>query len=421
MRVCFITGEYPPMTGGVGDYTRIMAHTLAQMGLQTAVLTISRVRAFWDQAPAAVSVYPIIRHWGFTSWPAIGRALRRLDPDILHLQYQTAAYAMHPAVNLLPWWLRRSFPELITVTTFHDLREPHPFPASGKLGVAKWLNRFLLRQSHAAILTNAEDAHRVQQWGIDLTGPHASGVVRLIPIGANVLPQATTDYQRQRWRQRFSPCTDGFLISYFGLINQSKGFDTLLRALRRLIDGGLPVLLVVVGGEAGESDPTNQVYRQQVLQLAQELGVARYLRWTGFLPDDHASACLKASDVCVLPYRDGASYRRGGLMAALVHGLPIVSTQKRENPEPPLPEQLSAGGGVPELVSGRNCLLVPPDDPVALAGAVQQVLSQPELARRLGEGALELSQAFSWQSIAEKHVALYGELLRRGARRVGGP
>ena len=64
---------------------------------------------------------------------------------------------------------------------------------------------------------------------------------------------------------------------------------------------------------------------------------------------------------------------------------------------------------------------MPPDDPVALAGAVQQVLSQPELARRLGEGALELSQAFSWQSIAEKHVALYGELLRRGARRVGGP
>jgi glycosyltransferase involved in cell wall biosynthesis len=415
MRVCFITGEYPPMTGGVGDYTRIIAHALARTGLERSVLTTSRHRTWLEPTSPVAPIYPIIRQWGFTSWPTILRILRHLAADVAHVQYQTAAYAMHPAVNLLPWWLRRVFPSLVIITTFHDLREPYLFPKAGRL--RRWANEVLLRQSHGVVLTNAEDAYTARQWGVDVAGRQP--LVRVIPIGPNVSPGATGDYHRQRWRQRFvlqSGSGGGYLIGYFGLINQSKGFDTLLRALRVVRDAGMTALLVVVGGGTGESDPTNQVYKHQMLQLAAKLQVARYIRWTGFLPEPEASACLRACDVCVLPYRDGASYRRGSLMAALVHGLPIVSTHGTVRPGAPLPSEL---GYLPELVDGQNCLLAPPDDPEALSQAIRRALSEADLARRVAAGALEVASAFSWQSIAEQHVGLYYELLHQRGGKVG--
>ena len=84
--------------------------------------------------------------------------------------------------------------------------------------------------------------------------------------------------------------------------------------------------------------------------------------------------CGKAGDVySFLMERDGISFRRGSLHAALAHGCPIVST----NPSVLLPE----------LVEGENILLVPPDDPQAICQAVRRLHDDPELARRLAEMA----------------------------------
>jgi len=84
-------------------------------------------------------------------------------------------------------------------------------------------------------------------------------------------------------------------------------------------------------------------------------------------------------------------------MAALAHGLPIVSTRPRVD--------------VPELRQGENILLVPPDAPVALAEAIARLAGDPKLRRRLGEGAVRLAQDFTWEKIAEKTKALYEDIL----------
>ena len=84
-------------------------------------------------------------------------------------------------------------------------------------------------------------------------------------------------------------------------------------------------------------------------------------------------------------------------MAALAHGLPIVSTRPRVD--------------VPELRQGENILLVPPDAPVALAEAIARLAVDAKLRRRLGEGAARLAQDFTWERIAEKTEALYEEIL----------
>ena len=58
--------------------------------------------------------------------------MRQLRPDVVHIQYQSAAYGCIGAVNFLPWRLRLARPGP-ALTTFHDLRLPYLFPKAGPL------------------------------------------------------------------------------------------------------------------------------------------------------------------------------------------------------------------------------------------------------------------------------------------------
>jgi hypothetical protein len=66
-------------------------------------------------------VRSILPDWGWRSWPAIGSYLTEQRPDILHIQYQAAAFDLGGWINWLPWYLKkRQYPGKV-VTTFHDL------------------------------------------------------------------------------------------------------------------------------------------------------------------------------------------------------------------------------------------------------------------------------------------------------------
>jgi glycosyltransferase involved in cell wall biosynthesis len=127
-----------------------------------------------------------------------------------------------------------------------------------------------------------------------------------------------------------------------------------------------------------------------------------YVHWTDFVGQEEVSAYLTASDVAVLPYRDGASYRRGSLMAVLAHGLPIVTTE-------PHPSMVS--GILPRLENGRNAVLVPRGDPIALAQGVVRIMNDARLAARLRQGAQAVAAAFTWDSIAQRTLAFYQRVL----------
>ena len=74
----------------------------------------------------------------------------------------------------------------------------------------------------------------------------------------------------------------------------------------------------------------------------------------------------------------------------------------------------SAVGGIPEVVSdGETGLLVPPDDPAALAVALNALVSDPALAAAMGRAGRKRAVAeFGWQAIAAQTAALYAELTR---------
>jgi glycosyltransferase involved in cell wall biosynthesis len=135
---------------------------------------------------------------------------------------------MHPAIHLLPRMLRRHAP---VVVTFHDLRVPYLFPKAGPL---RWRAMLTLARSAAGVIvTNPEDAATLRAAGLTR--------VREIPIGSNITPAALAGFDPAAWRAaRGIPATTA-LIGYFGFLNESKGGETLLRALAALRGQGRDV------------------------------------------------------------------------------------------------------------------------------------------------------------------------------------
>lgn len=391
MRVCLVSGEYPPMQGGVGDCTRELARALVQLGHQVAVLTSHRAApspnmpALSDQEP---EVCPIVGRWDWTSWRHVFQTVRAYYSDVLHIQYQTAAYGMHPAINFLPLRLRLSGTRPRVLVTFHDLRVPYLLPKAETL--RRWVTLSLARWSDAAIATNIEDHQQLQKARLPKSP-------NLIPIGSNIRPQPPPGFDRAAWRSRLGVGENETLLCYFGFLNESKGGETLFRTLAELIHRGRRVKLLMIGGQVGDSDPTNVQYFEHVRALGDDLGLGPLIEWTGYTPPDQVSANFLAADICVLPYRDGVSYRRGTLMAAIAHGMPIISTWPR------VP--------IPTLADGENILLVASDDAFATADAVERLMSNPELRTRLALGAQGLAESFAWDRIAARTARLYRELI----------
>jgi glycosyltransferase involved in cell wall biosynthesis len=106
------------------------------------------------------------------------------------------------------------------------------------------------------------------------------------------------------------------------------------------------------------------------------------------------SAHLLAGDVALLPYADGASARRGSLLACASHGLPIVSTRP-------------AGVEVADFIDAIE------PNPQALAEAVLEVAANPSPWRAASRA---LADQVSWRRVAQTHVELYDRLLEGAPR-----
>jgi glycosyltransferase involved in cell wall biosynthesis len=167
-----------------------------------------------------------------------------------------------------------------------------------------------------------------------------------------------------------------------------KGVDVLLRAAVRLDRNGVESTGYVIGN--GED-------ARELDQLRRTLGVSDSVIFTGYRPD--ARSILGELDVFVIPSR------HEGLPVALLEAMalekPIVSTMV---------------GGIPEVLEHeRSALLVPPDDPDAMADAIARLLTDTELAMCLGrEAGCVARDRFGARIAADRLLEGYGELLGSG-------
>lgn len=376
-----VTGEYPPMQGGVGAYTQALARALAATGVPVSVIT-SRRAAHASDIDGSVPVNAALDGWGWRSPGAIAAHARSIGAEWIHVQYQTAAFGMHPAINFAPWLWRRQ--GLRVAWTYHDLLVPYLFPKAGA-GLRRWVTERPAFLADVTIVTNEQDRAQLAGRVSDL---HS------IPIGSNIQGRTLTAAERARLRRDWGFDDGSLLLAYFGFLNRSKGALTLVESLHRLVAQGRDAHLLMIGERVGASDPTNYAYLQGVEEQIAARGLAGRVRWTGRLDDADVAAALNAVDVLVMPYVDGASTRRGTLMAGLANGCAVVTTTPRYP--------------IPEMRDGQEWLTVPPEAPDAIVAAVARIADDPVLADSLRNRARAASRLFSWEGIAARHLPLYG-------------
>ena len=170
--------------------------------------------------------------------------------------------------------------------------------------------------------------------------------------------------------------SDPPLILSVGLLAPRKGHDTLITALGQLAD--VPWQAEIVGRTY------DQTYRDSLRTQTRALGLDARVTFTGELDQAALSARFNAASVFALATR----YEGYGMVLseAMMYGLPIVSCR---------------AGAVPTTV-GDAAVLVPPDDPDALAQALRTILTTPGEANRLSRHATRRAATLpSWQDTAQ--------------------
>ena len=226
-----------------------------------------------------------------------------------------------------------------------------------------------------------------------------------------------TQYNREFLSERFGPICDGKVRSiYHGLdvsqfdfrlpakINsgeplilsvarlvEKKGLDDLIAAADILRRRGRAFHVEIIG-----SGPQREALKAQ----AKGLGLANRVKLPGAQAHDVVCLAYQRASVFVLPCVIASNGDRDGipnvLLEAMASGVPVISTPV---------------SGIPELIeSGRDGLLVPPNDPEGLAEAIDKVLGSQELRENLARAArAKIESSFSLDASAERLLPLFGE------------
>ncbi len=371
LRVDMVCGSYPPDVCGVSDYSRRLVRELAVLGIDARVVTTSGLDASADADVRAEAVCP---SWTVRGALKLGRILRSRGADVVHIQFPSQRFHGQWGIHVLPIYLRAR--DVRVVTTLHEYCMA---PWGGRL--KQLLN---VAFSNRIILTNEEDMALVGRW----TSPEKLALVR---IGSNIEPEGSSDEGRALLA-KVGLGPDRPVLVFFGFARPGKGLETLFEALPYLPHELMAQVAIV------SADPEPD-YKSRMSAFCAELGVGESVKWTGYLPERDVSSVLMASTVAVLPFEDGASARRGSLLAALVHGVPVVTT---------------AGPGTPGVFRhGTNMLLSPPGDSYELAANIARMLRDDGLRADISHGAAALGVEFSWRQIAMGNAEVYHSLTAR--------
>jgi len=322
LKVVLVSGSLPDIRCGIGDYTARLAAELARLpDLSVTVITSvsERVRT---TAAAPAEVLPVGR-WGLGDLPGLLRKIRRLQPDVVHVQYPAVGYGSAIGIVLLPLalrWLAR----VPTVLTIHERRE--------RRRAARWAIDLMAVSAHVVILLDPIEADDLAKVLPPFAPPVLTGrMISTIPKAAGV--------DRDGRRSRLGASGEELVLVSFGLIHPRRRIEDILDALAELVRRPLPARLWILGGEAEYDPETAKEYGRSLRQRVAALGLGRVVDWLDHADPETVSATLAAADVAVLLYPDGASGRNTTLQAALEHGLPVVTTagvatpaEMRQNP-----------------------------------------------------------------------------------------
>ena len=377
---------------------RVLALALARRGHTVwSIGTFDRTRpalATRAEQIEGVQVYRV--RSAYWPNPELARALRRGPrPDIIHLMHprnvlaaQTTAWARQHSIPTVYTWLgpfhdhylapdrERPFDIAPTyerlVFSKRDLLRRLPIERAPRDLIRNYRLHWPLRMATALAPCSEFEAGMMRTLG--MRQPQ-----RMIPLWIDDASIAATPRippalaQPRPW------------LLFVGQLTPRKGYDLAVRALPAILARYPDARLLMVSG-------LNQAQRDELMRLAQSLGVVANMQLLGFQPDAELVNLFRASDALLFPTR----YEGFGLplLEAMAAECPIVTTD--------IPV-------VREIVThGENGVLTKPNDPAALAHATLELLDNPALREKLiAGGTATLRSRFAEPVLAEQVEQLY--------------
>jgi glycosyltransferase involved in cell wall biosynthesis len=290
---------------------------------------------------------------------AIKREARRASFDLVHLQYPTVGFGWALAPQGLTLLQR-------CVITIHEVSRAHILR---KLALLP----FGIRPKQL-IFTSEYERQFATKWV-----PWISEVSCVIPIASNI---GVTEESSSRSLDE---------ILYFGLIMPKKGLESVI-ALGELVKAsGLSFRIRIIGA----SPLKYAAYFAELKSKASNLPII----WDHELSEREVAKRLASSSIAYLPYPDGASERRASLKAAFLNGVTVITTRGSHTPS-----------GFEEFVSFSA-------NPKEALAAAQFLSGNPVQRAKLADRGRGYARQFTWESIAQAHLALYQRLMSTACSR----
>ena len=412
LRIALISEHASPLgpaggvdAGGQNVYVDHVACSLAADGHQVDVLT----RRDDPQLPAVVELQSgarvvhldagpahsipkeqLLQHMGAFTEAARGLLARSAPYDVLHANFFMSGWAALA--------LRQRF-QVPLVTTFHALglvRRQHQGDADCFPPQRIDIERELAQESDRVIAACPQDKH-------DLLCLYQADPSRISTVPCGVDVNALRPGDRAQARQRLGLPADAFVVLQLGRLVPRKGIDNVIHAVALLCRArpDVPVLLQVVGGETREPDAAQTPEIGRLRALAQSLGIAEQVQFTGQRRRDELRDHYLAADVFVTtPW-----YEPFGItpLEAMACGRPVVAS--------------AVGGLRHTVIDGNTGFLVPPRDPKALAARLMDLQANPALAAAMGRaGVRRVRSGFTWNHVAQRLLRVYEDVSRAPSR-----
>ncbi|MCR8669942.1 glycosyltransferase [Agrococcus sp. HG114] len=368
-----IVSTYPPTRCGIATFAESLATAL--VGVERSGASIVRVLDAPEPRPER-SATPRIRIVGDLvagDVASVGRAARALAAcDVAIVQHEYGIYGGTDGDEVLRLLEALRVPSVVVLHTV--LRSP----TASQRAV---LERVCALADAVVVMTAAArdvlaSGYAVQQ-----------EKVTVIPHG--IAPWTSASAPRPR---------DGTRVLTWGLIGPGKGLEWGIRAIadvrRSIPDAEYRIL--------GQTHPKvlaheGERYRERLVALVDELGLHEAVSLEAeYATGPRLAAAVAAADAVLLPYESRVQVTSGVLVEALAAGAPVVATA--------FPHAL-------ELLGGGAGIVVPHDDPAAIARALTTVLGDRALAERMGAAASRRAGSMSWSNVAARYRRLADRVL----------
>lgn len=375
MNVLVVSGIWPPDPGGPASHAAALARFLHGRGHAVFVVTTAA------SAPAAE---PFEIHWVRRSLPpgirhaaAVSAIARRATrSDMVYATSMVRRAALGSTAARTPYVVK-----LVSDEVFERAARSGRFDGSlEEFQSAAGMRTRLLRRTRDQALRGARVVVCPSEylkrfalaWGVEPD--------RLVVL-PNPAPQLSDLPSREGARAELE--LEGPLLAFAGRLGRQKSLGVALAALRRT-----PGVTLAVAGDGPE--------RGALERRTRELGLDGRVRFLGTLPRDRVLRLFRASDASLL----SSAWENfpHTIVESLAVGTPVIAT---------------AVGGVPEAVrEGENGLLVPPDDPDALAAAIDRFFADARLREKLAANAAASVSAASEESVFAQIEAVLERVAR---------